>query len=70
MKMECAEQSADWGPRERDEVGQFGIAGGNSLSNISGPSPTSGCGGAVRGVWERARAQKPVGEGSVGLFSK
>jgi len=25
MKMRCAEQSADWGPRERDEVAIFEV---------------------------------------------
>jgi hypothetical protein len=28
MKVPCAEQSADWGPRERDGVGGYGSAGG------------------------------------------
>ena len=36
MKMRCAEQSADWGPRERDEVGGYGAAGG-CFRNSGGP---------------------------------
>jgi hypothetical protein len=36
MKMECAEQSADWGPRERDEAGRFSLVGGCFRSSQKG----------------------------------
>jgi len=39
----------------------FGPAEGGFRGKTSGPLSHS-----VRGVWERARAQKPVGEGSAG----